>query len=401
MKGECVMMENAKKELLDFIRTADNVAVRFVERARNFQGEIYLFGAGNHLPFVVEFMRKYGVPIKGIIDSNRPSGFYRNPGKGSDDGDIPIINFEEFLSEKDVERDCWIVMAAPSAEESIRETVARQLPKVKIFSFEMELYTAFFSLRNIEAYRTYLVDYWKEFSSLYDALADDLSRNTLAAVLRGRLTGDLSWFRQCCVPDQYYPKDIMRFSRGEIMAELGAYDGETLKRFIQLCPDYQAAYCFEPDVKLLHRLREIEKHQAEEGKRVHIVPKGAWDCSAVLSLSNEGTERGHSCVLGHDAQAHGYVIKVAAVDEEVKEPISYMKMDIEGSELRALHGAERQIRENHPKLAVCVYHKNEDILDIWNYLRELVPEYRFYLRHHTVVGTETVLYAVPEDKGET
>lgn len=389
------MMEKAKKELLDFIRTADNVSARFVEKARDFQGEIYLFGAGNHLPFVIAFMREYGVPIKGILDSNRPGGFYRNPGKGSDGGDIPIINFDDFLSEKDAEWDCWIVVAAPSAEESIRETVTRQLPKVKVFSFEMELYTAFFSLRDIEAYRTYLVDCWKEFSSLYDALADDLSRSTLAAVLRGRLTGDLSWFQQCCVPDQYYPKDIMCFSRGEIMAELGAYNGETLKQFIQLCPDYQAAYCFEPDVKLLPRLREIENRQAEEGKRVHIVPKGAWDCSAVLSLSNEGTEQGHSCVLGDDTQAHGYVIEVAAVDEEVKEPVSYMKMDIEGSELRALHGAERQIRENRPKLAVCVYHKNEDILDAWNYLRELVPEYHFYLRHHTVVGTETVLYAVP------
>lgn len=34
-------------------------------------------------------------------------------------------------------------------------------------------------------------------------------------------------------------------------------------------------------------------------------------------------------------------------------------------------------------------------MEIWNYLRELVPAYRFYLRHHTVSGTETVLYAVP------
>lgn len=335
-------MENAKKKLLDFIRNADNVSLNFVKKARNFQGDIYLFGAGNHLSRAVEFMREWSVPVKGILDTYQSSGFYRSPDKDSDDGDIPIINFEDFLSGKGAKRKCWIVVAAPSVEESIRETVARQLPKVKVFSFEMELYAAFFSLRDIEAYRTYLADCWKEFSSLYDALADDLSRSTLAAVLKGRLTGDLSWFRQCCVPDQYFPKDIMRFSRGEIMAELGAYDGETLKQFIQRCPDYQAAYCFEPDVKLLPRLREIEKRQAEEGKRVHIVPKGAWDCSAVLSLSNEGTEQGHSCVLGDNTQAHGCVIEVAAVDEEVKEPVSYMKMDIEGSELRALHGAECQ-----------------------------------------------------------
>lgn len=123
-------------------------------------------------------------------------------------------------------------------------------------------------------------------------------------------------------------------------------------------------------------------------------PKGAWDCETVLDLSSEGTEEGRTHVLSDDAKEHGYAIETSTVDKEVKEPISFMKMDIEGAELRALHGAEKQIRTNRPKLAVCVYHKNEDILEIWNYLRELVPEYRFYLRHHTTAGAETVLYAL-------
>lgn len=401
MKGECVMMETAKKELLDFIRTADNVAVRFVERARNFQGEIYLFGAGNHLPFVVEFMRKYGVPIKGIIDSNRPSGFYRNPGKGSDDGDIPIINFEEFLSEKDVERDCWIVMAAPSAEESIRETVARYLPKAEIFSFETELYMLFFPLQNIEPYRAYLLEHWNELLNLYDAFADDLSRDTLISVLKGRLTGDMRWFQQCCMPDQYYPDGIIQFSQGEIIVDLGAYDGDTLAEFIRRCPDYGAAYCFEPNSEVLPMLEQYREQQKSLGRHIYVIPKGAWDQSTVLYFSLKGITMTQSYISSGPQKEYSFKIETAAVDEEVKEPISYMKMDIEGSEFRALHGAERQICENHPKLAVCVYHKNEDILDIWNYLRKLVPEYRFYLRHHLITGVETVLYAVPEEKGET
>ena len=75
-------------------------------------------------------------------------------------------------------------------------------------------------------------------------------------------------------------------------------------------------------------------------------------------------------------------------------------MDIEGSELEALHGAEKQIVKNHPVLAVCVYHKIEDILNIWDYLRMLVPSYRFYLRHHMWSGSETVLYAIPSDEDD-
>lgn len=389
-------MKKVKARLLEFIRTADNLSFNFVKRAKEFRGDIYLFGAGNHLPFVIEFMRKYGIPIKGILDNNRPSGFYRSSDKDSDSGEIPVVNFGEFLAEKGAVSDCWIVVSAPSAEESIRAVVGRHLPQAEVFSFETELYAIYSSLQDIEAYRVYLLEHWGEFSDLYDALADELSRSTLTSVLKGRLTGDPRWFRQCYVPDQYYPGDIVHLSRGEVMVELGAYDGETLKRFIRLCPDYQSAYCFEPDVKLLSGLRELAADQIRQGRQVRIIPKGAWDHSTVLNLSSEGTAQGSTRVLDDNSQAHGYTIEVAAVDEEIKEAITYMKMDIEGSELRALHGAERQIRENHPKLAVCVYHKNEDILDIWNYLRELVPKYRFYLRHHTVGGAETVLYALHE-----
>lgn len=69
-------------------------------------------------------------------------------------------------------------------------------------------------------------------------------------------------------------------------------------------------------------------------------------------------------------------------------------MDIEGAELKALEGAENLIRNAHPKLAICVYHKNEDIDQIPRLLLEYYPEYRFYLRHYSVTKAETVLYAI-------
>jgi hypothetical protein len=70
-------------------------------------------------------------------------------------------------------------------------------------------------------------------------------------------------------------------------------------------------------------------------------------------------------------------------------------MDIEGSEIEALKGAADTIRTKKPRLAISVYHKPEDIIEIPAFLKELTPDYKFYLRHDCLVNlTETILYAV-------
>jgi len=384
-----------KNELLEFIKTEKNIAIDFVEKAKDYRGDIYLYGARNHLLHVVSFMRKYGVPIKAILDSSKPSGFHRSPYQGSDDGDIPIINFSDFVSESDARRDCWFVISAPSAEESIRKNIMQYYPQNCIFSFETVLYTVYFSLYDIESYRTYLLAHWAELTELYDTLSDDKSRETLVSVLKGRLPGNLSYFRECRVPNQYFSEDIVRFSKGEVMVELGSYDGETLLEFIRYCPDFKRAYCFESNRNLLPNLNMIQEQQRQQGKEIVVVPKGAWDQTTTLRFSANGTTTSTAHILNDQKNEDGYVIETVAIDDAIQESISYVKMDIEGSELRALHGMEKHITKDHPKIAVCVYHNNKDILDIWNYLRGLVPEYRFYLRHYELDGYETVLYAIP------
>ena len=72
-------------------------------------------------------------------------------------------------------------------------------------------------------------------------------------------------------------------------------------------------------------------------------------------------------------------------------------MDIEGSELAALKGAKRIIKQYKPKLAICVYHKCEDIFKIPLYLHELVPEYKIMIRQHRYDLYDTVLYAYVEN----
>lgn len=73
--------------------------------------------------------------------------------------------------------------------------------------------------------------------------------------------------------------------------------------------------------------------------------------------------------------------------------VTFIKMDVEGSELQSLKGAQKTIRKNRPRLAISVYHRPEDLVEIAEYILELNPEYQFILRQYNSNFWETILYA--------
>lgn len=83
------------------------------------------------------------------------------------------------------------------------------------------------------------------------------------------------------------------------------------------------------------------------------------------------------------------------LDDDISEPLTFIKMDIEGMEQAALRGCENQIRANHPKLAICTYHNYEDIWKIPRMIDAMDPSYQFYMRHYggNLIPTEFVLLA--------
>ena len=89
-------------------------------------------------------------------------------------------------------------------------------------------------------------------------------------------------------------------------------------------------------------------------------------------------------------------IDVVTIDETIDENdrVTFIKMDVEGAELESLKGAKHIICRDKPKLAICIYHKPEDMTEIPLYIKSLVPEYKIYVRHHCNSDGETVLYAV-------
>ena len=89
------------------------------------------------------------------------------------------------------------------------------------------------------------------------------------------------------------------------------------------------------------------------------------------------------------------MVKAVCIDDVLyKEKVSFIKMDIEGSELAALKGCKKIITRNNPKLAICVYHKSEDLIEIPKFILSINPNYKLFLRNYAPSATETVLYAI-------
>ena len=83
------------------------------------------------------------------------------------------------------------------------------------------------------------------------------------------------------------------------------------------------------------------------------------------------------------------------------EPVTFVKMDIEGSELATLAAAKELIRKHEPILAISAYHQQCDLWNIPLLIRELNADYSFYLRPHVLEGWDLVCYAVPPYRRST
>lgn len=194
------------------------------------------------------------------------------------------------------------------------------------------------------------------------------------------------------------------FPKGTAFVDAGCYDCGTSKNFAQwCCGDYSKIFAFEPDPESYQRCL---MNADQSGLRLELFPLGLSNRTDTLRFSASGTGGSHIVQTPDAEQTSGFTgiigkvskeevgIQVTTLDRIVGDTkVGFIKMDIEGAELDALHGAAKTILRDKPMLAVCVYHKCGDVLAIMDYLHELVPQYRFWLRQYGAYGAETILYA--------
>lgn len=187
--------------------------------------------------------------------------------------------------------------------------------------------------------------------------------------------------------NQYF--DFFEPNDDEVFVDAGSFDGDTIIDFVKWCglKDYQAIYAFEPDENCYKKCLKTTKDN--KVKNVTCIPKATWDSVGEYMMNSNGY--GSSSVKGEGGD--GDVTKTTTIDEECKNSkVTFIKLDVEGSEIRTLIGAQNTIKRCKPRLAISVYHKPNDIWEIADYIKQLVPEYNMALRHYTNYSWETILY---------
>ena len=198
-------------------------------------------------------------------------------------------------------------------------------------------------------------------------------------------------YEKIYLEDIQYFDEFIEYTEGETFIDAGAFDLTTSIRFAQQCiknhvSDFRV-YAFEPDKISYERCMNIREQYPE--MKIELINCGLWSSNTISGFNSTG--RGGSSINEQGSD----VIQCVSLDSYVMEKVTFIKMDIEGAELEALKGCQNTIRNYKPKLAICVYHKPEDIIEIPQYIKQLVPEYRLYLRHYSNARNETILYALP------
>ena len=183
---------------------------------------------------------------------------------------------------------------------------------------------------------------------------------------------------------------------GETVIDAGGCYGDTALYFAHRVGARGKVYCFEFVPSNLDLLRANLTLNPDLAGRIKLVEQPVWAASGEsLRFHFDGP----STRLATEGDAQAVEFATRSIDDLVAreqiERVGFIKMDIEGAELPALQGAEQTIRAHRPKLAISVYHKDDDFVRIPAYLHRLGVGYEFFLDHFTIFGEETILFARP------
>ena len=226
----------------------------------------------------------------------------------------------------------------------------------------------------------------KKYELVFHLLADNESRRILQCLLNYRLTHDLRYMQGFVDAQnrQYFEDFLDLKANGETFIDVGCFDGYTSLEFIRRCPGYNKIHVFEPDPTNMERA----KQRLQQYPSIQFHSSGCSDRTQTLNFRSDGS----SSQLCNDGD---FTIAVDRIDNLVDDKFTFLKMDIEGGEIPAIEGARESILRHHPRLAICVYHKVDDIWRVPSLILGIRDDYKVYLRHYTEGVTETVMFFVP------
>jgi FkbM family methyltransferase len=227
-----------------------------------------------------------------------------------------------------------------------------------------------------------------------DVWADDASRNEYLAQLAWRTLLDPTVLPPWIKPQEmYFQTNFFSFSPDDILVDCGAFDGDTLRELARQKINYQRLIAIEPD-PLNFRILEEYVSTLPESVRTKILLFQKAIGASREHISFEATGTANTTMELGSFHVESVPLDLLLADEQP----TYIKMDIEGAEYRALLGCRQVIAKHLPILAICLYHRQEDLWSIPLLVRSISDQYSLFLRRYSDECWEQVCYAVPKER---
>lgn len=218
-----------------------------------------------------------------------------------------------------------------------------------------------------------------DIQKVYEHLADDESRDVFEKILRFRLIDDSITVPTMVQERQYFEYGFYPKRNDEVFVDCGAFNGISAKTFFKENDnEFDGYYGFEPDPVNYKALEEYLATLPNDARRkMKIYNQAVYDFNGDIQLYELDGPGSFVADIGKTT------ISTMRIDDVLQgAKATYIKMNIEGSELPALRGAKDTIVKNHPKLAIAGYHKTWDLWEVPLQILEIDPTYNIYLRSY-------------------
>lgn len=353
--------------------------------------KIVLFGASAMGEICIRHLEHLGINVDVICDNNssRFGEFMTDTGRT-----VKILSVEEALSDIG-EKLCFVATGAQHFP-----SISAQLQKYEWTEPVLKWHLDFY-LETMIMICTQSVSFMERVEELLNFYQDEESLKILwghFAMLFQLLNvpdalKSIS-LKNLCIRPQYFLGGGKYMAKQEIMVDCGAYIGDTLEDLIYNVKyyDFRQYDCYEMLPVNYQELRKtVDRLPDELQKRIRTYNVGVGEDSATVNVSSGNGE----CKVDSRISRNGdMAARIRKLDDIYADGhVSFIKMDIEGSEQAALRGGKNTISKCRPMCAVCVYHSLSAFWEVPRLLKEYVPEYALILRHHTTDWDDTVCYA--------
>ena len=207
---------------------------------------ILIYGMGNGADKIISYFEEYGIKYQDVFASD---GFVR----GHLYRDKRVISYTEACDKYG--NDFIIVLSFGSRLPDVMEIMYELDKKHEFYAPDVPVCPG--GLFNEAFFDAHLNELYEARSLLFDEKSKEIFDN----IIRFKLTGRLCYLKATEDSEGNVNKEILRCNDYEIYADLGAYNGDTVRSYLEFCPNLKEIYALEPDLRNFKKLSAYAENE--------------------------------------------------------------------------------------------------------------------------------------------